>query len=974
MNKDSLILNEKSPKILKSNYNIALNSIKRKTSSIEYVIFDDMTKEEINNIIDELIKNGYVLSFNSPLLLRSNLKLVLSSINKKPDIVEYVPDSLYSNLEIDQASYNKLSNEILALRPAINYQDKEMMRTVLEKLFISKNKKEFNKFIGDSDSNKYLDRLSSLYSDSLSISPTVNSLKKVLMEFTELQWEDHRSKNMNNYSNIFSKICNELQNNHNFDNINNKLDFMYNMKKSLGNRFDLLLKAMNEYHLIYHHKLNKSIDESRDTIARLSALYVSISKENYKKKMLMDDMKDIKKMFIPRKDHPLVHKKIVEYKQMQNFKELYWDKNTDVCNYINEIKNKYSECFDKDYLNDLINRFLLINKLKKDSISDLANCDNDIDKYLEKKKLINGYNRYLEAKKLVNRLNKGYIKYTDQELNRYVDIIKFDSSKNIYYYCGTVYSKEQIDEYNKYNKELLMFEEIKKEIVFKAKEIYSSFDISNKELKEISNELIFDDEYFEFDKEYVANTFSVDDLIDRCTKKASFISKDSILDDDAYQLLRKYIIDNGLIWFLLAMGEYRESLKNIGISKDELINTFDYMKGAFELSKVLKYEFKTYKDMLLMLEIVSCANAKTIAILGVDNILKLIRNMSYSKEKPVDVVNAARELVANMCTRDYSTVPYISGDVNGYHYSMYDSQDNDILFSGIDTDSCFRIGGYDNDFLHYCALDKNGFIIKITNSLGEFIGRAAGFRNGNAVYINQLRTIYDSGGTGYEGKDKLEKKELIETFYDACRNIINTSQNNPNEKDKIDYVFVTKSYLLKHIESNVDWLIRKKIGKKPMDLKSNDWENFSENTKNLKESLEEGYFMTDYGIYPIICVATSKTNKIGFKSVVKKDVVALYPRKRNPIIISSVLNEDINSKINKIRGIYSYKNKIKYQDILNIYGSKYFVGDNWYIIYYPDGRTDGIVLDNDKKASIEYEEVMKAINDTKQKVLVKNML
>ena len=117
----------------------------------------------------------------------------------------------------------------------------------------------------------------------------------------------------------------------------------------------------------------------------------------------------------------------------------------------------------------------------------------------------------------------------------------------------------------------------------------------------------------------------------------------------------------------------------------------------------------------------------------------------------------AKELVCEMIKRDKSTVPDVSGKTNNYTYSIYDSQDETVLLAGINTDACFRINGMDNDFLHYCVLDKNGFIIKITDSFGNFIGRASGFRNGNGVYINQLRTIYDEGGCGYRGNYENEK-------------------------------------------------------------------------------------------------------------------------------------------------------------------------------------------------------------------------
>ena len=88
-----------------------------------------------------------------------------------------------------------------------------------------------------------------------------------------------------------------------------------------------------------------------------------------------------------------------------------------------------------------------------------------------------------------------------------------------------------------------------------------------------------------------------------------------------------------------------------------------------------------------------------------------------------------------MAKRNKSTVPYIKGSTPNYNYSLYDPLDVTLLSCGYDTDACFRVGGIDNDFLHYCALDKNGFVIKITDKSGKFVARAAGFRNGNCIFL-----------------------------------------------------------------------------------------------------------------------------------------------------------------------------------------------------------------------------------------------
>ena len=55
--------------------------------------------------------------------------------------------------------------------------------------------------------------------------------------------------------------------------------------------------------------------------------------------------------------------------------------------------------------------------------------------------------------------------------------------------------------------------------------------------------------------------------------------------------------------------------------------------------------------------------------------------------------------------------------------------------------------------------------------------------------------------------------------------IINTSQGNEKEKNKVEYIFVTKSYLLKNYEADI---VKHAFGQIefPMDNKSRDWKNF----------------------------------------------------------------------------------------------------------------------------------------------------
>lgn len=621
---------------------------------------------------------------------------------------------------------------------------------------------------------------------------------------------------------------------------------------------------------------------------------------------------------------------------------------------------------DEETIWNMINNFLVSGYSKMDS-------------FIKAPKGWNNYKRFEESSKLINRLNRKYIKYTDLELVKYLDIIKYDINNDKYYYEGPLFDDESIIRYNQYRKQLKLYDKIKQQIIFKAKKLEVNDEITEDELRSIFSDLPFNDEYLEFDKSTL-ESFDLEQFVYSCIEEKEYTETSSFIDDETYTALTNYSIQNGLFWMLIFLNEHgRDSLWRCGIDKNSILKSFDNMKDIIRLSKMFNYDINKYEDIMALSELIECADEESIAILGKEVITKLCKYREYTSEAAQEIVSMAKDLVCQMVKRDKSTVPYVSGQTNNYTYSVYDSQDETILLAGINTHACFRIDGNDNDFLHYCALDKNGFVIKITDSFGNFIGRAAGFRNGNGVYINQLRTIYDEGGSGYEGISENEKLEIIETFKQACTDIVEISQKNKNEQNKIDFVVVTKSYALEDTESNVDRVVDDEIGWDPMDTESEDWENFVSNTDNLQEIKYSGdTFSTDFCNYSLICIASSKNGKLVKKDIIKKDVDAVYERPRNKIIITEKPDTIIINKINKINAMNSYYNTSQFESVSIPKGALTFVGDNWYIIYDKKNIIESCLLDFDSRAKIEFEATKQTIsqylNDNSEQVNYQKMI
>ena len=148
-----------------------------------------------------------------------------------------------------------------------------------------------------------------------------------------------------------------------------------------------------------------------------------------------------------------------------------------------------------------------------------------------------------------------------------------------------------------------------------------------------------------------------------------------------------------------------------------------------------------------------------------------------------------------------------------------------------------------------------------------------------------------------------------------------------------------------------------------------DWNSFVDTAPNLEESDYKFGFTTDYGGYHLIVI--SYNDKIVTKKdLIKKDVEALYERKRNKIIVSKI-NDEILRKIYKIKCIDNYFNKKQFQKVNIPCNSFAIIGDNWYLIYDDNCEIiDYCVLNFDIKAQREFEisnSILKRKNKTKEK-------
>ena len=979
------IINLNSPINFKRNIDMCIISAKNDPDSVSYFDWSYLEKnqEEIERLYTTLIEQQYVLNYNSPDVLKNNTKICLNSIKNSLHSARYFSEDiqywLTENLEefpIEEQEDNNIKERLYEIRHFLlknGYysleqifkfsvsllNDEYLLDYYLKQVGISKESE-------DEKANIFYDRLKEFIKTTLSTSLKVSDSRKVFQMVAQKKWEEYRRENNDYYTNIFNRICDSLEKNNNFISALNELKFLMKIDDVLDERKYALFNAFIEYHQIYHNSQAENklelLQAKKDEISKNAALFISKSKEEFIGEQMREFDEQYKQFFIIRIDNPIVKKKVVEIKQRDMLKKSFNSKDANLMQKLGIIKSKYlaynyNVSVSKDKIPQILDLF----------ISQSINGNvSSIDDVLSSSKPVrfDEYETFEKVSKLINRLNSHNIEFDGKEVSKYRDFIVFDGEK--YVYNGNNFSETELAQIMGYKDLKYVFGKIKSEIIQIAKGIDMFDNLTNDDIKSVIGECPFTDEYYQFN----SNIFNRYNLKFFNTYIETFDeTKEALINDENYKVVQELANANGLLQLSMisGLGSHDSQSSQFSdiqkyVSNTELSNALANIPSLMSILSPEECTIDNLDKILDFKDMFKYADLKQISLLGKEVVKKIYSNNGFTSSSQAERINVACDLVNAMVSRKESTVPYINGAYHNYKYSMYDSTDETLLTTGLDTNACFRCCGNDNDFLHYCALDKNGFVIKLTDYEGNFIGRASGFRNGNGVYINQLRTIYDKKSSAYSS----ERDTIIKTFEQACNDIVEKSQNNLNEENKIDFVVVTKSYTLNETKSNVDGRTTDKIGNNPMETDSEDWRQFRSNTKNLREAATQDYFDTDFGNYPIICMK-SAVGELMPEKIKKGDVPALYQRTRKQVTVSES-NKNIENTINKIRACYSHQTGEKFSYIKVPQGYKTVTGDNWYIIFSNQGILDSCYLSNDKFAVMEFNSAIEQLMTNQQVV------
>lgn len=244
------------------------------------------------------------------------------------------------------------------------------------------------------------------------------------------------------------------------------------------------------------------------------------------------------------------------------------------------------------------------------------------------------------------------------------------------------------------------------------------------------------------------------------------------------------------------------------------------------------------------------------------------------------------------------------------------------LTHGERTGSCMRIGGAGETLFKFCIENKNGFHIVFRDTEDQrYISRVSGFRNGNTVFLNQLRSSCI---------DKYCDDDLIKTVEAVARELISLSA----ESDMpICNVVIHNSYA----------------------MSSSKKESINFNISNNKVGLP--YFYSDIGTSGIVLATNSADNTLVPIDFSAKGIPSYLPVRETVINVDNM--EQLKENIGRI---YTMKKMLggidwRYTEMLDFStGIKCgFAGEDWYAYIDDNDVLYEEIIDIDKRAFKEKE-------------------
>ena len=612
--------------------------------------------------------------------------------------------------------------------------------------------------------------------------------------------------------------------------------------------------------------------------------------------------------------NPILYNKLLEY--MENASNIVIDDIIDdVFELINEdasmseFLNMFGIYKPLNYDKDYIKKCKIKNRIKN-NFEPLLNKAEYSEEY--KSILVKYINEKIEGSNVNDTYHK--ISASDKinievlfSLLKKIDIKAEIKDNNIVLNPSIDINKSKIKRYKVYEEQLDLVEKFinickKKWLDEKRKKAYLYLD-EDKYLKN-DNTHTFDDTNYIINADSYIDYSLISDII-------SGIDMDKLnnLTEKELNSLQNLLNDKDLLFTCL--------IGNISLEEILLIIN-NYSSISYYLKKN-DFNINDVDNLLRIAKTFTYVNDLEIALIGYDNLVKII---NYNQFAGIDVtddiiklrIKKAVYLMTKSELLNRSSLPYdISVSKGNLKLERYLNNDPNILVSGVDTRTCFFISVNENDFFFYSLLNKNGFVVKVTDDKDNFVARASCFRRNNILMINGIRLKNNEiAPRNKEQRDTMRKiVELIEMMSEKL--IYQTT----GDECPIDYVVCNKAGILEgnDFEKNYE-MIETQLIREPINIYDDDWKEFvkiNEKTPNMLQECSidsKTSFTTDFGDnYPMILIKSR--NNMGLlrpRDISLKDQSETYkrPRTETKVYMPDEIDDNILAKVNRIRALYTF--------------------------------------------------------------------
>ena len=754
--------------------------------------------------------------------------------------------------------------------------------------------------------------LSELFTPPLEL--TISSYRKYLGYKAIDAWELHRVKYADTYNNFFEKLTTSFEQ----KGLNTTLEQFEPYFKKIADvtnkPYPSIINTIKEYyHFTYEFRDPIMHSNASANIKSLIKIFNSKAKINYINRYINNNVTKIKDRF---KVNETIKKPT--YRKISPTLFLNMILNDDeLRNMIKvEIVNKLNYTVDNQELSMIVT-----------NITNNKNYKNLEFFHLEEHPLL----EYLEPTKSFNRMNENYLKdirklfNVDQLdlINKYLTTSLNDKQSLKSYFtieqltllekiipimrdanATLIINKNNDFEVSSRTKILTLLEEaeVKKNLEllknYRAVEktisklYYSQCKLLNIIMNESNfkidvNTIPFTDDNFELkNNDYLYNFNAIAKIIMNINPQSI---KHYSLNDTSFKKLKKLLVKEGLLACILASDE----------NPDIIINIINNLPSALRDQPNLEVNIGNLSDIVKKTQLSSLIDDETINLLGNDVAKKIAYDTQFlqgkdTPEKIKERLNKAKNLMKNAEKINMSAIPYFNSITHdNVTIERYNNNDPEILTSGIDSNTCFKISANDNDYVFYSVLNKNGMVCRFISD-DKMIGRITAHRLSNVLLINGVRTVENDYNATSLNKLK-RNNSMINTVVAFANKMIELTTDSDCP---IDFVVSNKAGILESPTYNDTFtILPEHLFTNPIDTYNDDFHEFAKTYKNNLQEVpyyEGGLkapFTTDFGHYPVVLIASRDNKNLERKwDITVNSPEAIYPRP-NKNKVKSIYNK-----------------------------------------------------------------------------------